>query len=199
MQRKKSEIENDIIEAATEEFFYHGYKDASLRTIARKANTSLGNLYHYFDSKAMILDAVLQDFPDKVLNFIVHHHDSAPFIPRNEITLDILFSLREYIQLFTEQYFKMLSDRRVVIVLQGCEGTKFEHYNTDIRDFLTKHFYEHFEESSSSAFPRILTDSIIDTIVNIVKKNSDAKIANQAILDYLDIIILGMTCKLMNQ
>ena len=48
MQTKKEDIEQRIIEVATDEFMKKGYENTSMRVIAYKANTSLGNIYHYF-------------------------------------------------------------------------------------------------------------------------------------------------------
>ena len=44
MQTKKDEIRKTILEAAQKEFLIHGYEGASMRTIAKKANTTLGNI-----------------------------------------------------------------------------------------------------------------------------------------------------------
>ena len=48
MQIKKEDLKNDIIEAAKVEFLHHGYEGASMRIIASKSHTTLGNLYNYF-------------------------------------------------------------------------------------------------------------------------------------------------------
>ncbi|MCC0637645.1 MULTISPECIES: TetR family transcriptional regulator [unclassified Clostridioides] len=46
MQIKKEEIEKKIAEVATNEFLKKGYENSSMRTIAKKAHTSIGNMYH---------------------------------------------------------------------------------------------------------------------------------------------------------
>ena len=61
MQTKKEEIRQEILLAAENEFYKRGYRDASMRTIARKANTTLGNIYNYFENKEALLDAVIGD------------------------------------------------------------------------------------------------------------------------------------------
>ena len=64
MQTKKEDIEQRIIEVATDEFMKKGYENTSMRVIAYKANTSLGNIYHYFKNKDLLLQAMVlcQDF-----------------------------------------------------------------------------------------------------------------------------------------
>ena len=47
----KDNLRNDILKAAKQEFLEYGYKDASMRRIAAKANMTVGNLYRYFKNK----------------------------------------------------------------------------------------------------------------------------------------------------
>jgi AcrR family transcriptional regulator len=50
-----------IIDAARESFVEHGYEEASLRDIARRAGISLPGLLHHFDTKAHLLNEVLRE------------------------------------------------------------------------------------------------------------------------------------------
>ncbi len=50
---------NNILNAAKHEFSENGIKATSMRSIARKANMTVGNLYHYYSSKNDILNAVI--------------------------------------------------------------------------------------------------------------------------------------------
>ena len=47
-----------ILDCAKREFLENGYKDASLRTIAREANTSTGSIYTRFQDKEGLFKAV---------------------------------------------------------------------------------------------------------------------------------------------
>ena len=55
----KDESRNAIIEAAKEEFLDNGYKNASMRKIAKKSNMTVGNLYRYFKSKEDINEQIV--------------------------------------------------------------------------------------------------------------------------------------------
>lgn len=50
-QKLKEETRQAIIKAAKEEFLEKGYDDASMRSIAAKANITVGNIYRYFENK----------------------------------------------------------------------------------------------------------------------------------------------------
>ena len=79
----KEQSRNDIIEAAKEEFLEKGYKDASLRSIAKKAHMTVGNLYRYFKNKEDInrhivgptlslLEKMLGELTDNKVSFEAH-------------------------------------------------------------------------------------------------------------------------------
>jgi AcrR family transcriptional regulator len=61
MQIKKKEIRDEILAVAEKEFLKRGFKNSSIRTIATKSHTTLGNIYHYFENKEAILDGVIGD------------------------------------------------------------------------------------------------------------------------------------------
>ena len=59
MQIKKDEVRLKILEVAADEFLKRGYENASMRIIAQKAHTTQGNIYHYFQSKEILLEEIL--------------------------------------------------------------------------------------------------------------------------------------------
>ena len=60
-QKLKDESRQAIISSAKEEFLEKGYKNASMRNIAKKANMTVGNLYRYFPSKEDINKVIVDD------------------------------------------------------------------------------------------------------------------------------------------
>ena len=59
MQIQKENIRKELIKVAKEEFFARGFKDSSMRIIAKKAGVGLSNIYNYFNSKDEIFCEVL--------------------------------------------------------------------------------------------------------------------------------------------
>lgn len=55
----KKSVKENIIMAAKKEFLEKGLKDASLRSIAKGANITVGNLYRYFTNKDEIIDTIV--------------------------------------------------------------------------------------------------------------------------------------------
>lgn len=59
MQVQKEEKREKILEVAKEEFMKHGYMDSSLRTIAKKSDMSVSNLYSYFANKNELFKVIV--------------------------------------------------------------------------------------------------------------------------------------------
>jgi len=57
----KQEYRDLILKAALDEFFNHGYNEASMRKIAQNANMTVGNLYHYYKDKEDLFSALVYD------------------------------------------------------------------------------------------------------------------------------------------
>ena len=55
-----------ILDAAGAEFAEHGFHDASISGITRRAGTALGSFYTYFDSKEAIFSALVRDMSESV-------------------------------------------------------------------------------------------------------------------------------------
>jgi len=58
--RRKEARPGELVDAARLEFAEHGYGDAKLARIAKRAGVSNGTLYHYFSDKAELFEAVFQ-------------------------------------------------------------------------------------------------------------------------------------------
>ncbi len=63
-QKLKEETRQAIIAAAKEEFMKKGYDDASMRSIAAKANITVGNIYRYFKNKEELNRCIISETSD---------------------------------------------------------------------------------------------------------------------------------------
>ncbi|QZD92085.1 TetR/AcrR family transcriptional regulator [Qipengyuania xiapuensis] len=55
-----------LLDAAASEFGEHGFHEASISSITRRAGVALGSFYTYFDSKDAIFRALVQDMSEAV-------------------------------------------------------------------------------------------------------------------------------------
>jgi len=61
------ERQAEVLAVAADLFAEHGYISTTVRDIADAAGILSGSLYHHFDSKESMLDAILRDFIDHTL------------------------------------------------------------------------------------------------------------------------------------
>lgn len=59
MQKSKEHIKREILKVARKEFIKKGFKDTSMRTIAKNSKVGLSNLYNYFKNKDEIFQEIL--------------------------------------------------------------------------------------------------------------------------------------------
>ncbi len=64
---KGERTENALLEAARTVFAEHGYFNARIADIARAAGRSPGSFYNYYENKAQLLDALLDQFTDDMV------------------------------------------------------------------------------------------------------------------------------------
>lgn len=73
MQIKKEEMKVSLLQAGEDEFFEKGYDKASIRSIVKKAHTTIGNFYNYFDSKESLYKELVSDIYSQMENLIKNH------------------------------------------------------------------------------------------------------------------------------
>ncbi len=66
MQVQKDYVQSSILESAKQEFLEKGFRNASLRMIAKTAKVSLSNIYNYFEDKDAIYCALFEDILEDI-------------------------------------------------------------------------------------------------------------------------------------
>jgi AcrR family transcriptional regulator len=66
LQHLRDEVRNAIIAAALDEFLAKGYRNSSMRVIARNAGIVMGNIYHYFKNKDELFNELVGSVHDQV-------------------------------------------------------------------------------------------------------------------------------------
>lgn len=189
MQIKKEEIRQTILESAQKEFLLHGYEGASMRTIAKKANTTLGNIYHYFENKEAILEALLGEPVRRIEEMVTEHVklQSEPYSVK-AIT-DILDSVEDILE-FEEM--QCLLDERLVIIFD----LKTTHFVED-RDRIIKIFKKHLAwhmgmKDADSAYIDILLNTFIACLRHVILEHKGTKESKKEFTE-----VFGMLCRVL--
>lgn len=193
MQIKKEEIRAEILANAEKEFLKRGFKNASMRTIASKSHTTLGNLYNYFENKEAILEAIIGDTPEKIYQ-ILKEHEEAAFHAGPKLTKDYLeknfseFTLNEMPQLFP---LDILLSNPLLILMEGCEGTKYEPYPGKFMDLFEAHIARHLNVEPDSFLARSFAHGFLSTLLFIGKNKKSAEDGKKDLIAYIKTMTLG--------
>lgn len=183
MQIKKEDVEQTILNCARNEFVIHGYENASMRLIAKKANTSLGNIYHYFPNKKAILDRLLQPVVKEVTAFLEEHVSIEYPISDLSKVYEILDEVD-----FDSKEMKALMSKEFVIFME----TKDEEYSA-IRDTFIASFEKHIAwhmhmEDSNHHFVKIVTKMLIECMLHLNRCDECIKTKKQDIKEMFKIL-----------
>lgn len=70
-QQIHSETRQQLLNAAADEFATHGYNGANINRISQSAGYAKGTIYNYFPSKRALMDALIDEFSRKHLDYLV--------------------------------------------------------------------------------------------------------------------------------
>ena len=144
-QKLKDESRQAIINSAKEEFLEKGYKNASMRNIAKKANMTVGNLYRYFPSKEDINRLIVGDTLNEI-NEIIRNitSDSVSMETRvfnikadvNELS-DVMNQLADRL---VDVYQKHKIEFNILMMNSGVNKELIEWFSRAINSLIDQHF-----------------------------------------------------------
>lgn len=184
-QFKKTELNDIILENALSEFLQKGFMNASLRNIAKTSGTTIGNLYHYFENKEAIFDALVSNEYASFLYFMEHHQDIEVNAELTQIK-DLPF-LRSVLDNFIDQLMPVFT-KRFLLLLDKSGGTKYEHAKEEFLAILQSHFDAHIKEyqlSLTEGFGRVIAQQVLSGILYIIETNEEGAYMKQLICDIL--------------
>lgn len=129
MQTQKYDIRKTILDVAQIEFLNKGFKDASMRNIAKKAEVGLSNIYNYFKNKDEIFREVLSGLLSAI-DKVMEEHNSPENIDINIFKSDDY--MRRQINLFVELIFSHKDD--LILLFFKASGSSLENYRDEYTD-----------------------------------------------------------------
>lgn len=189
MQVKKEEMRQTILEIAADEFIKRGYENTSMRVIAQKANTTIGNIYHYFPNKEILLEAivlpVLEDV-EAMIRWHVHEYGSRPFT-REEASI----YAQHLEELFEESGIACLFDRRVVILLK-LESSRLLPRKEAILEELRKHLQDHYQMKDDAPYAKLVLDVMVNSLKHVLTEHENMEEAKAEFLKLFRLFCTGI-------
>lgn len=133
MQIQKEDTRRIILQVARNEFLAKGFKDASMRSIAKSADVSLSNIYNYFRNKDEILREVLSGLLN-ALDKVMEEHNSSKYI-----SIDI-FSSEEYMRIQIDLFVELINNYKedFKLLLFKSSGSSLENYREEYTEQHTR-------------------------------------------------------------
>ena len=195
MQYLKEEVRKNILEEALKEFKRMDYKGTSIRTIAKNSETSVGNFYKYFHSKADLYEKLIGSVYERLMDYINQFNK----VEINEETDHIFYKLMEEImEIFKE------NSTELTILLNKSEGSKYENCKKNFVDFVTRIVSEKMKYELSLQGKRLknnfiiwlISYNLVESISIILREKDDGAEVRKLIIDMIDIFYKNIMSKL---
>ncbi len=137
MQVLKEEVRQTILSSARLEFKEKGFKNSSMRNIARGAGVTVGNVYRYFENKEQLFCAVVGPAYVMIVNLVEEVKEDS-------------FAVTQQYPVFMEEITHRIVDiyrksrEELLILINGSEGTRLENAKGNIVLLLEKKLQEIF-------------------------------------------------------
>jgi AcrR family transcriptional regulator len=187
MREKNEESRKKIISVALQAFYKDGYKETNMRSIAKKSNMTVGNIYRYFSSKKELFETILNPVVEKI-NTIVN---ILPYSEHHDIVGPQVIQDRVYPALQICEK----NAREIIILLSKSKGSFYEPvYDltvTTIAASITKAYNVDLE------LGKIVGISIIHGLLEILKDHLDDPVAIERL--FMSYVIFLFNGHLMTQ
>lgn len=188
VQVKKEEMRQEILEAAADEFLKRGYENASIRVIAKKSHTTLGNIYHYFKNKEVLLETILLPAFENIENLMGQHIENEKKEPLSkQQALEYAKNLEKY---FDNSELRCFFDKRVVIILK-LESSHMLERKEKLLDKLQEHLQEHFNMEDDAHYSKIVLDVLADCLKHVLIEHENMEDAKAEFIKLFRIFLTG--------
>ena len=144
-QKLKDDVRLAIIKAAKEEFLEKGYKGASMRSIANKANMTVGNLYRYYKNKEDINLSIVAPTFRLIDNAIKSLNNSNVNMEPRVFNLkpnveDVKANFDEFADNLVDIYFKNKTEFNILILHSRVSEEMINKFSEIISDMISQSF-----------------------------------------------------------
>ncbi|SHF27799.1 transcriptional regulator, TetR family [Mariniphaga anaerophila] len=196
MQVQKENIREVILVKAREEFQEKGFKDASMRSIAKNAEVSLSNIYNYFRNKDEIFRELLSGLLS-ALDVLAEEHNSSRYINIDTFSSDEY--MHEQIRIFVELVDNFKADFQLLLFkasgssLQNFREESIEHHTRIGKEYISlmKKKYPEINAEISVFFIHTLSSWWMSTISELVMHDLSHAELEDFISEYLEFSTAG--------
>jgi len=183
-----------LIEAAKKEFLEKGYNKASLRTICAKAGVTTGALYFFFENKAELFAAIV-DEPLKGLKALVatHFMEDSKSMSKIDSLNDIDMDHSDESDMFIDYIYDYRDS--FILILNSSENTVYENCVDEFVDMLEKATPKMLSGMKGYTCDEYMSHWMshltIDAFINVIKHVEDREEAKRRMRPILNYLVRG--------
>lgn len=182
MAKQIEGVYEKVYECAKTEFLSKGFKDASLRTIAREAGTSTGSIYTRFHNKEGLFHAIVSPVVEELKTWFLNvqeafHQKDVDYQKEN---------MFEYSGIQAEELVSYIYDHYDVfkLLLECAEGTEFSDFLNELVEIEMEYTVKYMDVTGDDAlkhrnispeFLHIVTSAYFSGIFEMVRHDMKRK------------------------
>ena len=180
-----------VVECAKEEFLEKGFKDASLRIIAAKADTSTGSIYTRFGDKEGLFRSIVDPVADRLKQMFVEmqeeFHQKEDEVQK-EIMTEFSFEGQHIMLDYIYDHFVEFK-----LLLEGAYGTEHQNFVDELVQIEVEYTYKYMEVIGSESvknglvteeFIHIITTAYFNGMFDVVRRNME----KEAAISYIEML-----------
>lgn len=193
MQTLKTETKLRILDVAHQEFIENGVRRTCIRSIARKAGITVGNLYNYFESKDALFCEVMRPLLTALNQYILSHnserHLSLDVFDLREIQIEYIYAMLELVKEFRPE-LRLLLFNAEETSLAGYKNKIIEHQMKVGIEYLhlMKERYPHLNINISPFLLHLTSSAWVTLFCELVEhdeyKEEEIKLALEQYVSY---------------
>ena len=180
-------VSEKILACAKKEFLEKGYSEASLRTIAAKADTTTGSIYSRFRDKEGLFGAIVEPAADGLIQIFLKiqeefHAVKAEDQPR---------LMEKYVSSGMDEMLDYVYERfeEFQLLLDASYGTRYQDFVEQLVDIETEYTYKYMEATKflqdgseiTEEFVHITARAMFDSMFEVVRHHMDRETARKYI------------------
>lgn len=193
MAKQIEDVSERILACAKEEFLEKGFSEASLRSIAAKADTTTGSIYSRYGGKEELFGEIVEPAAEYLIAMFTRTQENFHAMDVEEqpkkMERTVQNGMHEMLDYIYENF------ETFELLLDASYGTKFQHFVECLVEIETKYTYRYMEDMHMAKqtqnvitedFVHIMTTALFESVFEVVRH----KMTKEDAVRYIDMLSL---------
>ena len=165
MSSNNQDTQSRILLEGKNEFLEKGFRDASLRNIARKAGVTTGAIYGYYTDKKALFDALVSGAATALKNDFISVQQKFSSLPTDRQATNMYDFTGEALQKFLDFVYENFDAFKLIICCSA--GTEYESFVDSLVEIEMESTRRFLDDMHAGGYPlRTVSDNLIHILAN---------------------------------